>query len=197
MPMGREFSRVIIILRDDWLGMDEDRCLLYVGMTRARDELVILAEDDHDALEEIALPVTDVIPLPASTEGPLFYQVTCEPTDIHLGHEATLREQERIELLREGDPLRIIPGPKGTWLITTSDGVPIGALSSAQTSELRMHRITPHTFQFAEGEVTVHQIRRCHVNKGTRWVVLPAIHVKRSGEIDTTDYANEMIHVYL
>jgi ATP-dependent DNA helicase RecQ len=193
---GREFRKVAIILRDDALWDDDERRLMYVGMTRAREELILLAETDHEALEEIGSPVTYDIPIPTEPTGPLFYHAECGPHEVHLGHEATAREQDRIQTLREGDPLLLVPGTRGRWAITTPDGVMLGELSKDQTHELTWHRITQHNFQFAVGEVTVYQIRHFFVDKTWRWVVMPAIQVARPQEIDTTDIANDLLKVY-
>jgi len=165
-------------------------------MTRAREELILLAITDHIALNEIGLPVTYDVPIPTEPTGPLFYHAECGAHDVHLGHEATTREQDRIQALREGDPLQLVPGTRGRWAITTPDGITLGELSKDQTHDLMIHRITQHNFTFADGEVSVYQISRYFVDKTWRWVVMPAIQVARLQALDTTDIANDLLRIY-
>ncbi len=81
--------------------------------------------------------------------------------DVHLGYQATLRQQPTIKNLLEGTPLFLrVNSFKNGWAIFTEQGVEIGNLSKAGTETLRKKGIQVNQFEFQSGEITVRSIFR-------------------------------------
>lgn len=190
---GLEFRKVIL-LTDDFMTaahlVEQERRLFYVGMTRAKEELVLCGTDTGQFLNEIGVQLTHMAapsgPLPARM---LYHDLT--PAHIWLGHNDTVAQQETIRALHEGMPLQLMPygspiGAETGWEIQTATGTRIGALSQKANALLAEKGVRPGQFEFKTGEVTVHSIyRQLGVDQVTgkvnqdHFVVLPQIRVCR------------------
>ncbi|HEY0879283.1 MAG TPA: RecQ family ATP-dependent DNA helicase [Zeimonas sp.] len=131
---GLEFRHVIVMDGGDWGDGDDERRLLYVAMTRAKETLTVfgaasgherLLADLHDCDGVTALR-PDV--LPAYREELRTRYVALGPADVDLGfagrHAPAHRVHRDLTAVRTGDALRIVDG-----VLTTQDGTPVGRLS--------------------------------------------------------------------
>ena len=198
---GLEFARVIL-LNEGFTHLAEDdeaeRRLFYVAMTRAKDELVIVAPDvrELDFVEEAGLHPTQVLLAQPQARVPHWFYSDLTLADVVLSYAATLQTQDRIQQLREGDILDII-GEKGRFLLATAEGTIIGALSSLAMETLSRRRIAPNVFTFAEGEVHVRHVVQWkdHEHDQQRWIVLPSIRVYREDAFASNDDVNALLHM--
>ena len=132
---GLEFSHVIIMDCGDWRWTREDeRRLLYVGMTRAKETLVLMrAEDGRNAcLVDLATVsgVLHVLPEPRPVRNPALDRryVSLGPAEVDLGYAGRKPPSDAVHRhlaqLRVGDALRL----HGRDLETT-EGDSIGKLA--------------------------------------------------------------------
>lgn len=158
---GLEFRKVIVLAdRFDMssTNLEASRRLLYVAMTRAKDELVLTTNiPDNQFIRETGLSVERVevaanAPANSSTTSGQIYFSSLEPWPTKIGHPATRQQQDTICTLHEGDRLQLTPSGSGR-LIRTETGKVIGALSDGQTDELAKY--LPGSFSFKTGEVTL------------------------------------------
>jgi ATP-dependent DNA helicase RecQ len=133
---GLEFRHVIVMDCGDWQGGEDERRLLYVAMTRAKETLTVfrceraaagLLRDLDDADGVVA-----VRPLTMPSNRPELhtrYRVL-GPADIDLGfagrHPADHRVHADLAAIETGDPLRIVNGA-----LVARDGRTVGRLSKS------------------------------------------------------------------
>lgn len=113
---GLEFDHVIVMDCGDWRWNDDDRRLLYVAMTRARETLVVLrAETGNAFLTDLGSVdgVAEVSPAIRPTHRPELDRryFTLGPADMDLGYAGRQPADAAIHtdlaLLRVGDEIRV------------------------------------------------------------------------------------------
>lgn len=115
---GLEFDHVVVMDCNDWhWGNDDDRRLLYVAMTRARQTLVVMRAvgGRNGYLTDIATVegVADVLPLAQLEHRPELDQrwVTLGPADVDIGYAGRVPEGDaihrRLATIRVGDDVHV------------------------------------------------------------------------------------------
>lgn len=186
---GLEFRYVILIAdgfserRDQ---IESERRLFYVGMTRAKEKLIITKTSDSQFVREAeATPYP--MRLPTIDLPQFIYYADMTPRDINLGDPDTQNKQEIIKNLHEGDCLLLKVSNWGnSWDIRTTDNIKIGALSRSKSQELIQKDIKPNSFLFKDGETTIRGIYRHIQNDPVTgeilqdwFVVIPQIRICR------------------
>lgn len=131
---GLEFRHVIVMDCGNWGLADDERRLLYVAMTRAKETLTVfrggrqadgLLEDLQDCEDVVAVRPE---PLPPYRPELQARHVALGPKEVDLGYAGRHSPMDRVHRdlagVRTGDPLRIVDG-----LLTTQDGATVGRLS--------------------------------------------------------------------
>ncbi|MBN9463497.1 MAG: RecQ family ATP-dependent DNA helicase [Burkholderiales bacterium] len=131
---GLEFRHVIVMDCDDWGSGDDERRLLYVAMTRARETLTVfrrqrnpegLLADLHEVDTVVALRPEAVPPFRPELQTRC---LALSPSDVDLGfagrHPQSHRVHADLAALGTGDRLRIVDG-----MLETGDGRTVGRLS--------------------------------------------------------------------
>jgi ATP-dependent DNA helicase RecQ len=196
---GLEFRKVILLTDKFYSGeqqLQQDRRLLYVAMTRAKEELILASTQDSHFLQEMQLKVikksVDKLSLPRFT-----YYADLSPFgerrggqqrgNINLGCPATESNQAIIRRLRERDNLQMRSNRyRDGWIICTNQGEEIGALSRHANQILSQQGLHPNHFEFQPGEVTIRHIYK-HLNideitgeiQKEWYIVVPQIRVCR------------------
>ncbi|HLT28385.1 MAG TPA: RecQ family ATP-dependent DNA helicase [Zeimonas sp.] len=131
---GLEFRHVIVMDCGDWGDGDDERRLLYVAMTRAKETLTVfrargsgLLADLHDCDGVAALRPPAI---PAYRPELQTRYVPLGPEDVDLGfagrHPPTDRVHRDLAAVQTGDALRIVDG-----VLMTQDGATVGRLSKS------------------------------------------------------------------
>jgi ATP-dependent DNA helicase RecQ len=133
---GLEFRHVIVMDCGDWGRGDDERRLLYVAMTRAKETLTVFrGERGAGSLLDDLHEVDAVVAFRPSEEPDIRPELQTRyrmlaPADVDLGfagrHPPTHRVHADLAAVEPGDPLRIVDG-----VLTTQDGVVVGCLSKS------------------------------------------------------------------
>ncbi|QLE45171.1 RecQ family ATP-dependent DNA helicase (plasmid) [Nostoc sp. C052] len=186
---GLEFRKIIQLVDGFGISSDEiesERRLFYVGMTRAKEELVLCSTRQSLFVMESGVNTKSLSPATTSLPQQMFYS-DLSPGDVYLGHHSTKNSQHIITHLQEGTPLKFQSNRYNNgWDIFTTQGQIIGALSKKANAELAYKGFRPGQFQFQASEVIVRSIYR-HLRKDEvngniteDWfVVIPQIRVCR------------------
>lgn len=198
---GLEF-REVILLTDKFKfstnakQTQQERRLLYVAMTRAKEELVLTSTRNNQFIKEMQLEVkqksVEQINLPS-----FIYYADLSPFgerkgdqqkgDINLGYLATKSKQAIIQKLREGSNLQLRCNRYGDgWTIWTEQDEEVGALSKHANQVLSNQGLRPGQFEWQPGEVSVRHIYQ-HLDidevtgevKEAWYLVVPQIRVCR------------------
>ncbi len=196
---GLEFRKVILLTDKFSANSDHiqaSRRLLYVAMTRAKEELVLTSTRNNQFIKEMQLEVkqksVEQINLPN-----FIYYADLNPFgerkggkkkgDINLEYSATKSNQDIIRQLREGSNLQLKCNRYGNgWTIWTEQDEEIGALSRRANQVLSNQGLRPGQFEWQPGEVTVRHIYQ-HLDidevtgevKEEWYIVVPQIRVCR------------------
>lgn len=166
---GLEFSKVIL-LTDNFseaeYRLEDERRLFYVAISRAKEELILCGVQSTQFLKETQIePVIErmgSVKLPSRVH--YFDFVPSKPNDtgdVNLGYSATLRQQDTITKMGEGNLLQLRPNRyRNGWILLTEDFIEIGSLSKRCNEFLAKKGLDPNHFQFQPGEVDVRFIYR-------------------------------------
>jgi len=165
---GREFDNVYLMLNHFVPNNDEDRRLLYVAMTRAKNMLEIHYNDDYlegidtDGIQRVA-DRTDY-PMPDELSKQLTHK------DVHLGYFEFVKR--RVDLLKPGDILRV--NEEGC---TNKAGDQVLRFSASMKQELQ--RLQELGFRATDARVVFLVYWYCEEKSQEFLVVLPEIGFKR------------------
>ncbi len=131
---GLEFRHVIVMDCGDWNSDDDERRLLYVAMTRAKETLALFRGEGAGRSLLADLPDADGVELVRPATLPAYrpelrtrYRAL-GPADVDLGfagrYPRTHRVHAELTALRVGDPLRIVDGA-----LVAGSGQVVGRLS--------------------------------------------------------------------
>lgn len=186
---GLEFRKVVLLtdgFSTDPDGIESERRLFYVAMTRAKEELALCSIEPSQFLQETGVSVRSIKQINQYLPERMNY-IELNGRDVHLGYQATLKQQPIIKNLLEGEPLLLrVNKYKNGWAIFTQQGEEIGNLSKAGTDTLRKKGMQVNQFEFQPGEVTVKSIFR-HIRTDDmtgeileeQFVVIPQIRICR------------------
>ncbi|MBR8831697.1 MAG: ATP-dependent DNA helicase Rep [Chroococcopsis gigantea SAG 12.99] len=183
---GLEFRKVILLTDKFKCDDESERRLFYVGMTRAKEELILCCTGKNAFIGETKVNsrVCDRVNQNISHDQLLYLDLT--PRDVNLGHRAARNQQKLIKKMQEGDSLQLTGNQRGGWDILTGEGVAIGALSKQCNDFWRRKGISSDSFGFEGGEVRVRYIFQHLDIDGVsdeikdRWfVVIPQIRLVR------------------
>ncbi|MFP4336882.1 MAG: RecQ family ATP-dependent DNA helicase [Halothece sp.] len=191
---GLEFRKVIL-LTNDFRGTEAERRLFYVGMTRAKEELILCSVTPSQFVKEAGVKNQSQQVSSVSLPRLLKY-LDFAPRDIHLGHPATIQNQSRIRQLREGMRLELRPNRNGnSWVIWTSEPpfVPIGGFASGRSSseKVGMAKLLHQGLRIGEFQFQVEEVRVKHIYHHVKrneltaqieedwFVVIPSIQICR------------------
>ncbi len=145
---GLEFDHVVLL--DPGAGAtgarDDERRLLYVGMTRARETLCLLARADrpNPLLDELRAAAPDGALLqrpapPAPAPPPRVRVEHLGLGDVYMDHAGRLPDGDpalaALEAAAPGDPLRLQPDGARVWLVDAR-GARLGRLSAGAAARL-------------------------------------------------------------
>lgn len=186
---GLEFEKVILLtdgftVRQDTV--ESERRLFYVAMTRAKEELILCSTRPCQFVQEAGIS-SQAVSYPEHSLPQKILYLDLTPGDVNLGHLATQKSQEMIKALQEGETLLLTGNSNNTrWLIRTSQGHAIGALSKAGAQTLYRQGLRLGQFQFQPEEVSIRAIyRHLKINEVTgeveesHFVIIPKIRVCR------------------
>ncbi len=178
--------RKVILLDDQFKLNESERRLFYVGMTRAKEELILCTTRGGQFIKETGVNLKG---MSGSSEGWSYQKLLyldLTPRDVNLGYQPTRNQQEIIRKMQEGQLLQLRGNKWGGWNIFTPEGVAIGALSRRGNDELRQKRITPDRFQFRPGEVKIRYVYQqldidevTNESKDSWFIVIPQIRISR------------------
>lgn len=133
---GHEFRHVIVMDCGDWGAGEDERRLLYVAMTRARETLTVfrwqrnlegLLTDLHEVDAVVELRPETVPPFRPELQA---RYLALSPADVGIGFAGRYPQSHRVHAdlaaLGTGDPLRIVDG-----MLETGDGRVVGKLSKS------------------------------------------------------------------
>jgi ATP-dependent DNA helicase RecQ len=162
---GLEFKRVIVLVdavQSIQQDMQEERRLVYVAMTRAKDTLVLCSAadpNDFDSqysniyLDTGLITETLEVETDRAIESAFFRRAT--PRDVWLSFDRTKAQQPLIERMKEGDPLRISRGSYPRISLPT--GQCIGSLAAGFSKEL-LARFGARSKELGSDIVSVYKI---------------------------------------
>ena len=126
---GLEFRKIIQLVDGFGISSDEtesERRLFYVGMTRAKEELVLCSTRQSLFVMESGVNTKSLSPATTSLPRQMFYS-DLSPGDVYLGHHSTKNSQHIITHLQEGTPLKFQSNTYNNgWDIFTTQGQMIG-----------------------------------------------------------------------
>ncbi len=158
---GLEFRKVILLSDGFKTGLSEiesERRLFYVGMTRAKEELILCSTQQSLLIQQAGLNF-QITHYPQSQISQLMYYFDLTPADVNLGYGTTRNKQNIIKYIQEGNSIKLkINNWRNGWNIFTKDNQEIGALSQRGTQSLSNRGIHVGQFEFQLGEIKVRYI---------------------------------------
>lgn len=168
---GLEFRKVILLTAQFSTNVkqaQQERRLLYVAITRAKEELVLTSIQNNQFIQEMQLEVKQKVVQQVDLPNFIYYADFSpfgerrggqQKGDINLGCLATRSNQDIVQKLREGSNLQMKCNLYGnSWTIWTEQDEEIGALSKHANQVLSDQGLRPGRFEWQPGEVTVRHI---------------------------------------
>ena len=193
---GREFVHVAILDGGDWReASDEERRLYYVGMTRAKENLILCQGTPHSNPFSPGLKGESIFrsPLPATVErhpelslryvspglGGVFLDFAGRKMADDPAHRA-------LANLAVSNPLFIIE-QTGRREITTSSGVVVGRLAkNGHIPEGKIVRATVESLVWRSSTMITDPEFRSRLKSECWWVVLPMLVIQSSGSVNNS-----------
>ncbi|MBA3822743.1 MAG: RecQ family ATP-dependent DNA helicase [Ktedonobacterales bacterium] len=136
---------------------EEERRLVYVAMTRAKDSLLLFSATRPEVYKEAGLLPETLNSQTGTAQRHSFFR-TMTPEDVYLGYQTTREQQPLIATLKEGEHLRILlESPARHLPILLPSGECLGALSETQSQELKTH-FAHRSKKLASQSVFIHKI---------------------------------------